>query len=156
MTLDRDEDAYNLIKYWATFQIGYSSQWKFRGQDLEYDSGDDDDVKIEKRRKHRNLVQRKHEEGDWIYLVGQDKFENLTAEAGAGYIEPAYKLALVALKMKIINEIKATNFVQFAEELQKAPHNSVAAKILHCDLVMDCIQNYVLGHKFPTKREREV
>jgi hypothetical protein len=95
---------------------------------------------------------------DWIWRLNANKLEDLaTGDHCAGdYLpQPDVKLALIALKMKILNDLNDPNFVQFALELGKAPKHSVAEKILYCDLVMDCIQSYVLGHKL-TKHDRVV
>jgi hypothetical protein len=81
--VDRDEDAYNLTKYAA---LG----------DARYDSCDFKETY----------------KSDWIYLTGQDKTEDFyNVYLGhetilEEYHNWYYKLALVALKMKTINDMK--------------------------------------------------
>jgi hypothetical protein len=82
-------------------------------------------------------------------LTGQDKteeFYNVYKVSSKKFWH--YKLALVALKMKTINDMKgrATLFDYFAEELDKAPQNSLAKRVGHMD-IMDCIEPFVLGYK---------
>jgi hypothetical protein len=120
--VDRDDDAYNLIKSGAikqnSFFISASGNESYKG--------------------------------DWIYLTGQDKTEDFynvlkMIFPGSGW---HYSLALVALKMKTINDMKgrAKLFDYFAEELDKAPQNSLAKRVAHVD-IMDCIEPFVVGYK---------
>jgi hypothetical protein len=123
--VDRDEDAYNLIKSVAMYQ-------------KEHHFFVSADVSVKETYK-----------GDWIFLTGQDKTEDfynvykILLESGGHY-----KLALVALKMKTINDMQvcARLIDYFAKELDKAPQNSLAKRVGHRD-IMDCIEPFVLGYK---------
>jgi hypothetical protein len=119
--VDRDDDAYNLIKSEAMENSIFISA-----------SGNES------------------YKGDWVYLTGQDKTEDFynvlkMIFPGFGW---HYSLALVALKMKTINDMKgrAKLFDYFAEELDKAPQNSLAKRVGHMD-IMECIEPFVVGHK---------
>jgi hypothetical protein len=126
-TVDRDEDAYNLVKYFGLGKDGFAACGGFK----------------------------ETYKGDWIYLTGQDKTEDFYNEVlGGGTMTDdwsawSWKLALVAMKMKTINALKgsAKIFDCFAEELVKSPENYPAQKVSYCWPVMDCIQTCVLGYK---------
>jgi hypothetical protein len=123
--VDRDEDAYNLIKSGSMYRMGRS-----------FFVSADDSVK-------------ETYKGDWIYLTGQNKTEDFN---NVSKIRPEllwfYSLALVALKMKTINDMKgrAKLFDYFAEEMDKAQQNSLVKRVAHMD-IMDCIEPFVVGYK---------
>jgi hypothetical protein len=114
--VDRDEDAYNLIKY-VTLEF-YSCNFK------------------------------ETYKGDWIYLTDQNKTEVCVWDMAEYDDCWYYKLALVALKIKMINDMKgrAKTFDYFAVELDKAPQHSLAKRVSHVD-IMECIEPFVLGYK---------
>jgi hypothetical protein len=91
LSIDRDEDAYNLIKWWSQNNSGFKPP--------------------------------RSQEGDWIYLTGQDKMEDLFEIVQIH--ENAHVLALVALKMKNIIQLnsKANDYDQFVETLKQVPEN---------------------------------
>jgi hypothetical protein len=101
IAVNRDDDAYNLIKYWAG------------------------SILVKKAKSFKETYK-----GDWIYLTGEDKtedFYNVFARSEKmSDFSWHYRLSLVALKMKTINDMED--------------------KVALSWPVMDCIR-YVLGYK---------
>jgi hypothetical protein len=124
--VDRDEDAYNLIISGSMYRMDHPC----------FDCCDGSFKETYK--------------GDWIYWTGQDKTKDFynVCKILPKILPWDYKLALVALKMKTINDMKgrAKLFDYFAEELDKAPQNSLAKRVGHMD-IMECIEPFVVGHK---------
>jgi hypothetical protein len=123
MNLDRDDDAHNFIKWWAT-----------GGLDSDGLNWDDPPMS---------------HEGDWLYLTGQDKTEDLfktMSDQNIHDLDASFALALVALRINILNkmEMKELRFEWAAKELMKNKNDS-AKKLGHCFVAMDHIETFVLG-----------
>jgi hypothetical protein len=129
VAVDRDDEAYNLIKYSQKHRV------------------DQDCSEVTDSNK-----------GDWMYLTGQDKTENFYDGFGNNSNEKDgiamdfvwdLKLALIAIKMKTINAMgdKIKLFDYFDSFLAQAADKSLAKKVAILWPVMDSIQTYVLGYK---------
>jgi hypothetical protein len=120
IAVNRDGDAYNLIKDWvcrdhSCFKETYKGDWIYlTGQDKT-----------------------------------EDFYNDVLPRYERSQVTCFNKLALLAIKMKTINamQAKAETVDYFAEELEKTPEKSQTKKIAQSWPVMDCIQTFVLGYK---------
>ena len=119
LELDREQDAYNYIKWWATIYPKYPQ--------------DPNNVPSE---------------GDWIYLTGQDIFEDIFS------LEPDYQessdlslmVALFLIKSKILEKWDSWKFAcESFEAFEEAVYESGALgqKLCRTDLAMDRIKDFV-------------
>ena len=117
--LNREEDAYNFIKWWETID-----------PDGHYDWGEPPKAK----------------EGDWLYLTSQDVFEDLFSVAAKDdqYMNVTFLIALALIKSKIVEkwEVARERFAAFEDAVLKSgvPHGQ---QLCQTDLVTDKIKEFV-------------
>ena len=122
LLLNRDQDAYNFIKWWANIiPLG----------DFDFDP------------------RPKAKKGEWIYLVGQDIFEDLFSSVPQYHksSDLTFVLALFLIKSRIVQKWESAH--QKLEAFVKAVSESgaIGQKLCQTDLVMDRIKDFVLPFK---------